>query len=312
LKKDILLIVNPASAGGRTGRGWTRIAAQLRQAGLDFDSVLTRQPGQATELTRRAALAGQPVIAAVGGDGTINEVVNGFFEHGQPIATQSRLGIVPLGTGGDFRRSFQIPLDLAASARILTEGRTRRIDAGRVSYIRPDGKPGLRHFINVADAGIGGEVVHCVNHGPRLPSGPLTFATASLISLMRWRNKLMRVVADGDVYNVMAQQVVIANGQYYGGGMRVAPRAAPDDGKLDLLMAGDMGRLESIRLMGPIRRGTHLGAGKITYRTVRRVEVGSPDPVRVDTDGEQPGMLPATFEVIPGAIDLVVPWTHET
>ncbi|MBO0703290.1 MAG: diacylglycerol kinase family lipid kinase [Candidatus Dormibacteraeota bacterium] len=307
--KDALVIVNPASAGGRTGRTWPAIAATLRGAGLSFDSALTRARGEATVLTREALGQGWPMVVAAGGDGTTHEVVNGFFdEAGQAIASQTRLGLVPLGTGGDFRRTFGVPTDTAAAAQVLRAARTRRIDVGRVTFVQDDGSSGARVFCNIADAGLGGEVVHRVNHGVRLGSGQLTFLLASAVSLLAWRNRRLRVEADGEVQELTAQQAVVANARYYGGGMCIAPGAEPDDGLLDLVLVGDVGRLQNLRLLGPLRAGTHLEGGfPITTRRVRRVKVEAETMVRVDADGEQPGHLPATFEVIPDALALVVP-----
>lgn len=307
--KETLIIVNPAAAGGRTGRGWADTAARLRGAGLDFDSALTERPAQATELARAAVREGRPLVVAAGGDGTLNEVGCGFFEKGEPIATRSRLGVLPMGTGGDFRRTFALSKDLETAATALLAGRTRRIDAGRVTYRRHDGGEGVSHFLNVADAGIGGEVVRIVNSRGKVFSGEVTFALASGLALLRWRNQPMRVVADGRERELVAQQVVVANCQYYGGGMRVAPYAVPDDGLFDVMIGGDLSRLESVRLMGPLRSGQHLErkVEKIDHLTARRVEVSSPATVFIDLDGEQPGTLPAVFEVVPGAIELVVP-----
>jgi YegS/Rv2252/BmrU family lipid kinase len=239
----------------------------------------------------------------------VNEVASGFFEGGEPVPTRSRMGVLPLGTGGDFRRTFGIPRDVDQAAGALARGRCRRIDAGRISYRRRDGSPAVCHFVNIASAGIGGDVVHRVNSGFKLISGEITFTLASALVLLGWRNKPMRVVVDGELHELVAQQVVVANCQYYGGGMRVAPRAVPDDGLFDVVIAGDLGLLENARLLGPIRRGAHLEMDhdKITYRTARRVEIASSENVRIDVDGEQPGVLPATFEILPAAIDLVVP-----
>lgn len=307
--KDALVIVNPASAGGRTGRTWHVIAATLRGAGFSFDSALTTAPGEATVLTRQALEDGWPMVVAAGGDGTVHEVVNGFFdEAGQAIACTTRMGVVPLGTGGDFRRTFDLPLETRAAADVLVAGRTRRIDVGRVTFVGHDGKPGARIFCNIADAGLGGEVVHHVNHGIRLGRGQLTFLLATAVSLLAWRNRRLRVEADGEVEELTAQQAVVANARYYGGGMCIAPGAEPDDGRLDLVLVGDVGKLENLRLLGPLREGRHLAGGfPITTRRVRRVTVEAETMVRVDADGEQPGRLPATFEVIPSALDLVVP-----
>src|SRR5207249_12196320 len=134
-----LIVVNPASAGGRTGRQWPAIAERLHSAGLEFEVAMTSGPGDAIELTRKAVQASVPTLVAAGGDGTIHEVVNGFFDSGLAIPTSTRLGILPMGTGGDFRRTFSIPLDPQAAARVLHAARTRRIDTGKLTCALPSG-----------------------------------------------------------------------------------------------------------------------------------------------------------------------------
>jgi len=307
--KETLIIVNPASGAGRTGRDWPAVAGRLRDAGLDFDFAITSCPGEAIGLARVAVGEGRPLIVAAGGDGTINEVANGFFEAGERVPSDSRFGVLPTGTGSDFSRTMGFPRDPAQAAAILRSGHSRLIDAGRITCTLPDGGRVIRHFVNIADAGIGGEVVDRVNNGRRLINGEVTFTLASLITLLRWRNKPMTVVIDGVKRELVAQQVVVANCQYYGGGMRVAPRAVPDDGLLDVVIAGDMGMWENLRGLSEIRRGTHLDSGhpKISHALAKRVEVSSPEFVRVDADGEQPGLLPAVFEVMPAALEVVCP-----
>lgn len=302
------MIVNPGSQAGRTGRNWAALAGRLRAAGLDFDSALTKGPLHATELARSAVREGRPVIVAAGGDGTINEVANGFFEAGRPVPTGSRLGLLPVGTGGDFRRSFGIPADLEAAAATIRAGRTRRIDAGRLTSRSPGGGEQVRHFVNIADAGLGPEVVDIVNRSPKL-LGAATFTLMSLYSLLRWRNRALVVDVDGQRRELVAQQVVVANCAYYGGGMMVAPAAVPDDGLFDVVLLGDIGKLESIRGLSSVRTGSHLDAANPNWSVIRgrRVEVSSPEAVRVELDGELAGGLPAVFEIQPSAIELLVP-----
>ena len=307
--KDAIVIANPASGGGRTGKQWSITAARLRAAGLDFDAALTTGPGHATEIAREAVREGRGLIVAAGGDGTINEVANGFFEAGEPVAGHSRLGVLPTGSGGDFRRTFGIPLDLEAGARVLAAGRTRRIDAGRVTFATAAGRSGVRHFVNIADAGIGGYVVDRFNRSRKLLGGPTTFSLVALGAFLRYRNQPLRVDVDGDVTELVSQQVVIANCRWYGGGMQVAPAAQPDDGLFEVITVGDTNFAENLRGLARIRNGTHLEPGNTKYRARqgRRIEVSSPETVLVDLDGEQPGRLPAVFEIQPGALNLVVP-----
>jgi diacylglycerol kinase family enzyme len=190
---------------------------------------------------------------------------------------------------------------------MLRAGRSRRIDVGRVTCTQPSGAAIVRYLVNIADAGIGQEVLKRVNGGFRLLNGPVTYAVAAGLALLRWRNRPMRVCVDDEVCEAVAQQVVVANGQYFAGGMRIAPTALPDDGLLDVVLVGDMGMIDNLRGMQDIRRGSHLGHPKITHLRGRRIEISSPTPLHVDVDGELPGMLPALVEVVPGALELVCP-----
>jgi diacylglycerol kinase (ATP) len=250
---------------------------------------------------------GRSLVVAAGGDGTINEVANGFFNGAERIEGPTRMGLLPMGTGGDLRRTLGMSRDMDEAAKVLASGRSRRLDAGRVTCAGRSGETVVRHFLNVADAGIGGDVADMVNGGFNFVNGELTFTIAAAVTLMRWRNRRLRMVVDGEERELVAQQVVVANCEYYGGGMQIAPTAAPDDGMLDLVVVGDVGRLESMRLMGSVRKGAHLAHPKLEHRRVRRVAVTCDLPVGVDADGERPGALPAVFEVVPGALDVLAP-----
>src|SRR5215472_7436677 len=213
---DVLVIVNPASSGGRTRERWGKLAGTLRMAGLQFDEAFTSRPLEAAEMARAAVRGGRRIVAAAGGDGTLNEVANGFFENGSPIATEAALAMIPLGTGGDFRRTFELPDSAHRLAGMLVGGVTRPIDAGLARYRSHHGDEQTRAFVNIADAGIGGEVVDRVNRSSKRLGGDLTFLLASLMSLIAWRNKPMTAIVDGERHDLKAQQVVAANCQFYG------------------------------------------------------------------------------------------------
>jgi diacylglycerol kinase (ATP) len=307
--KPVLVVVNPAAGGGRIARRWPDTERILAGAGLDCEVAFTARSGDATRIARQGVREGRELIVAAGGDGTINETAAGFFAEGKPIGSETRFGVLPAGTGGDFRRTFDIPVDPLAGVRVLAGRGRRRIDAGRVRYVDHQGRPEERIFVNIADAGIGGEVVHRVNYGSKLLPGSVTFLLASLRALLAWKNRPLTVTIDGVQRRLLAQQVVVANCQYYGGGMRIAPMAVPDDGLLDVILIGDVSFIDSARGMGKIRKGTHLDEGNPKWEVFggRHVEVESEFPIRVDVDGEQPGFVPAVFEVIPGALELMVP-----
>jgi YegS/Rv2252/BmrU family lipid kinase len=281
----------------------------LPSTGLQYETALTTHPLEATEMAQRAVRESRPVIVAVGGDGTLNEVVNGFFHNGAPLPTTTKLAMVPLGSGGDFRRTLRVPIDPKQAIDVLGSGMVRKLDAGCVTFQTADGGTATRHFINIADAGLGGEVVYRVNRGSKR-LGSRTYTVGGALSILTYSNKPMTVVIDGETHElVKAQQVVVANCQYFGGGMQIAPSASPTDGVFDVIVIKDAGRLETIRGMNDFRNGKHLDNGnpKIELMYGKRISITSPEAVRIDVDGEDPGFLPALFEIQPGAIEFITP-----
>jgi YegS/Rv2252/BmrU family lipid kinase len=305
---DVLFIINPMSGAGRGRHEWAATEKWLPSTGLKFETVMTNGPMEAAEIAERAVRQSRPVVVAVGGDGTLNEVVNGFFHNGAPIPTTTKLAMVPVGTGGDFRRTLKIPLDHRAAVQVIQTGFSRRLDAGCVTYRAYDGSTAVRHFINIADAGFGGDVVHRVNSGRKM-LGSATFTVASLRTLLTWKNKPMTVTIDGVSHEVVASMIAIANCQYFGGGMRMAPTASPTDGVFDVIVVGNAGKIEFLRGLSTIRNGTHLDEHnpKIQIQYGKRIGIASSKPVRIDLDGEQPGTLPALFEIQPSAIEFITP-----
>jgi len=302
-------VVNPASGAGKAGRQWAQVESWLPSAGIPFETAFTTRPNEATEITQRAVRQSRSVVVAVGGDGTLNEVVNGFFHNGAPIPTTSRLGMVPLGTGGDFRRTLRIPVDPREAVGLLKTGVVRRLDVGCVTYQKADGTSAVRHFINIADAGLGGDVVQIVGNGTKR-FGNLAYTIGGTRALIGFRNKPMTVDID-DVRHELpkAQQVVIANCQFFGGGMQMAPTASPTDGVFDVVLVKDAGKIETMRGMNDFRAGKHLDQSnpKIELLYGKRVSVSSPKKVRIDVDGEAVGYLPALFEIQPGSIEFITP-----
>jgi YegS/Rv2252/BmrU family lipid kinase len=305
----VLFVVNPASGAGKAGREWAQVESWLPSAGIPYETVMTTRPLEATEITQRAVRESRPVVVAVGGDGTLNEVVNGFFHNGAPIPTTTKLAMIPLGTGGDFRRTLKIPLDVKAAIHILSAGVARRLDVGCVTYQAVDGSTAVRHFINIADAGLGGDVVQQMGNGTKR-FGSMAYTLGGFRALIGFRNKPMTVDIDDVTHQLpKAQQVVIANCQYFGGGMQMAPTASPTDGVFDVILIGNAGKIETMRGMNDFRAGKHLDQTnpKIELLYGKRISVTSPVKVRIDVDGEAVGFLPALFEMQPGSIEFITP-----
>lgn len=266
----------------------------------------TSRPGEGTPLCQEALAAGAQLVLAIGGDGTASEVAAGFLRSGQAAQDGPSFGLLPCGTGGDFRRSLDLPTRIRQAARAVALARPRPIDAGRLDYTGPDGRPATTYFINIASFGIGGLVDQLVNRSSKWLGGRATFLAASVRASLRYRNARVRLQLDQQppqelrIYNV-----AVANGRYFGGGMQVAPEAALDDGLFDVVVLGDLSFPEALRLAGPIYRGTHLGRPKVSTARARQVHaepLDSGEEVLLDVDGETPGRLPATFSLLPAAL----------
>ena len=306
-----LVIVNPTSAGGATGSAWPRLASDLSSYFGSFKNVFTKRTGDATALASEAARKDTPLIIACGGDGTISEVANGILNSGKDV----ELGILPSGTGGDFRRSLEIPSQPRAAAHILKTGRTRRIDVGRVSFTDNVGEEVTRYFLGIASCGMSTKVIERVKSGgpdwlpantPQWLGGRLSFGASLLQTAMR--SEATRVIVQLDDSNERQLSVVnfcIANARYFGGGMKIAPDAKLSDGKLDVVSIGDLSAVKIMTSASRIYFGSHLSMSEVNHALAKKVVVRSALPsceVPLEVDGELPGRLPATFQVIPGAL----------
>ena len=303
------VIVNPNSQGGKLGKRWRDHAETIGRA-FPFDELVTESAGHATELTRQALRAGAERIVAIGGDGTVNEVVNGFFEDGKPIAPDASFALIPYGTGGDFRRSFELPTDFAAAVAVIAANHRRKIDVGRLEFVKTGGGKGTRMFANIASFGVSGVVDRLVNEsGKKL--GRLSFMLATARATWRYKNQRVQLVFDGaERVEATINTVAVSNGKFFGGGMKVAPDAELDDGKFDVVCMGDLTFGDLLASGRRIYKGSHLAMDKVSVRRARVVEAEPIDPgaiVELDVDGEAPGLLPARFELVPSALWMVAP-----
>ncbi|MCG8422373.1 MAG: diacylglycerol kinase family lipid kinase [Proteobacteria bacterium] len=308
-----VLVVNPQSQSGQLGRKWPDIVGLLRRELGPFEDLRTRGVGDATRLTREALQSGASCVVAVGGDGTISEVAGGFFTDGQSVARDASLGILPFGTGGDFRRTLAIPKNLSHAARIIRAGATRAIDVGKLEYTTRDGEKALRIFANIASFGISGLVDRLVNESPKRLGGRISFLTSTVRATLRYTNQRVHIVFDGDEatsVDMTINTVAVANGRYFGGGMFIAPDAELDDGYFDVVALGDLGIKDLVLQGRRLYRGTHLTMDKVSHCRAKMVyaEPAAPgDRVELDVDGETPGLLPATFTLLPRALSVIVP-----
>jgi diacylglycerol kinase (ATP) len=297
------MIVNPASGGGRTARQWPEIARRARLHGLDVDVRVTERRGHAVELARSAAEQGVPLVLAVGGDGTVSEVADGLAGCAGP----TELAIIQRGSGCDFGRTFGIPKDTERALTIAATGAARTIDLGRVEFAGSEGGIESRHFANIASAGLTGVAADRVNRSGKPLGATVAFAWAAVATFVSYRNTRFCVQIDDEQIDQVCNNAIVANCRYFAGGMKILPDADPSDGLLDVLVWGDVSKADLARNLHKLYRGTHVGHPKATIRRARRVVITPESPLPIEVDGEQPGLTPATFEVVPSALRLRAP-----
>lgn len=291
-----VVIVNPSSAGGSTGEAWPQIASDLRSQFGAFRVVFTKKRGDAAVLAGDAARKGAKFIIACGGDGTVSEVANGILSSGK----DAELGILPSGTGGDFRRTLDIPLQSRAAARVLSEGRTVKIDVGRVSFVDPNGNEAMRYFVGVASCGMSTKVIE------RVKADKMSFAASLLQTAMRTEPVRLAVqLDDSHERHLVVLNLCVANARYFGGGMKIAPDAKLTDGKFDVIGVGDLSALKLFTSAPRVYMGSHLSMPEVSHALARKIAIRSTNQaceIALEIDGELPGKLPATFQIIPEAL----------
>ncbi len=301
-------VVNLKSANGKTEKLWPDIKKALSEAIDSFEFAFTTGQYTAPDMTKQAIKSGFSRIISVGGDGTLNEVVNGFFEQDKPVNPQAVLGVISMGTGADFIKTTGIPKPYQDAVKVINRANTRTLDAGKIKFMSSAGKETTRYFINIADAGIGGETVDRVNRTTKMFGGFVSFLWGTILTLVTYKNKNITITLDGNKpYDAEINMLAIANCQFFGGGMHIAPKAIPDDGMFDIVIIGKAGFIDFLRNSSKIYKGTHINDPKIGYMHAKHVELISKDRVLLDVDGEQPGMLPATFDLLPKSIQVIVP-----
>jgi len=303
----IAVIANPHSGNRRTARVWPTIDQTLRDTLGAYTLLQTQHPGHATELVRQALHDGYDRIVSAGGDGTNHEVINGFFENDAPINPEAALALLPLGTGSDLARTLRIPRGERAIVYIVND-HVLQADVGRATFMGMDGKKQSLYFANTCHVGMGGAVAETVANRTKMFGGFITYLSAVLSTLATYRNSYLDFDIDGLTFRQKCRDVVIANGEFDGGGIHIAPNARLDNGFFDAYVMGDMSVAFSVRHIDAFYTGRIMDfADKVSYFRAKRITVSSEKRILVNLDGELAGQLPATFEVIPGALNVVMP-----
>jgi diacylglycerol kinase (ATP) len=310
-----LVIINPASAGGRTASEWPKMASDLRAHFGAFQVAFTKKAGDAARIALDEARQGRRFIIACGGDGTISETANGILESG----CDTELGVLPSGTGGDFRRTLQMPTNASEAARALRRGRTIKIDVVRVNFTKDDKNTETRFLINVASMGMGGQVVARAKDDSWLSVGmseafPLgskfVYAAAAAHAAVTFERTDVLIEIDGRLpaaRRLRIANLCVANARYFGGGMKIAPDAKLNDGQFDVVAIGDLSAFEIFTNAYRLYLGAHLGMERVSHTRASRFSVRPVDKqlrVPLEIDGELVGHLPAAFEILPRALKI--------
>ncbi|PZU87936.1 MAG: hypothetical protein DI528_05830 [Shinella sp.] len=300
------IIRNPVSGGRASARAWPTLLQALCERFPDIDVRETTAAGQAAELARELVATGCDLIIAVGGDGTVSDVVDGILSSGRP---KTPLSLIPNGTGCDFARNFTLANTPEAIANQIAEAPVRFIDAVRITGLAVSGGTIVRHFANIASVGVSGEIVRSMNEAPRsrLMDGSTRFMLYSALGIIRYRPQSVRVVVDGEeVYAGGVTVACVANGAWFGGGMHVVPQADLTDGLLDVAVMRATSRIGQLGLLARLPRAAHVSHPLLSFHKGRSVEITPLGEGRFscEADGENPGLKALRAEILPAGLAL--------
>ena len=300
------VIVNPNAGRKKGEKDWLEIAALLNDAGIKFTNVFTEHPNHAVKLARKYVEAGFKKIIVVGGDGTLNEVVNGVFTQTKYPTKDIILSMIPVGTGNDWGRSFNIPTNYKKAIELIAREKTFVQDVGKVQYISKDLLK-QRHFINMAGLGFDAMVARRTNKvKSEGKSGPFSYLISLFSSLINYNHKKVKIKMDDAELKADVFTMSVAICRFNGGGMMQAPNAIPDDGLFDVTVITRLSRLLVIRSVKKLYDGSYLKMPQVKTFRSQKVEIESDPIMFLETDGESLGHTPMTFEVVPLSIQMVV------
>lgn len=306
---ETIIIVNPIAGNGRTKKIWPQIEPLLKKSIGPFEVKITSSRGDASILTQHALESGFVRILAVGGDGLLNEVLNGFILNDVQINEEACLSFIMTGTGCDFQRSLGISGDWKIAIENLKNTKLRKVDVGKVTFTDSDKKKKIRYFLNIASFGLSGAVDVAIENSKSLKflGSKLIFLLSTIKTVFIHPNQSIRFSIDGSNWEEIRTRLgLLANGRFFGGGMYAAPEAELDDGFLDLLILKEVSVLKFLLHLPKIYKGAHLHIPEIFFQKVQRFKVSSQEMVILDIDGESPGYLDANFEILPKILNLRV------
>jgi len=311
--KRYFFIVNFSSSKGSNLKYWKRIQPLLQEAFPDMEFAITQAPGHGVVLSKEAIREGFNRIIAVGGDGTNCEVANGFFSSDQELKSKSALGFIPAGTGNDFCRTIGMPKKIEEIIRVLQKDKLVLSDLGLLSCSDNKGQKIDKVFVNEASFGLSSLVVHAIASSSKFFGATGIYALGALKAASKYKNQSLTIKAFRgnecvlDIKDSACFTIVAGNGQYFGGGLRVAPNAVIDDGMLELVVMGDLSKSEFLLNFPKVYFGRHQNHSKVTIERIQRLEANASELVLVELDGEKIGRLPLEINVLHQALQLILP-----
>ncbi len=302
-QKKIHIVLNPAAAGGRAGNNKNKILSALTDH-LDnsFEFSETNSDTDATRITAQAIAAGSNVIIAVGGDGTVNQVINGILQNGTNKDNQTRLGVISFGTGQGFAQSIGLPKDLVAQITIIKNDVWKLIDVGKITFEKDQS---VKYFLNELQFGIGGTLCKNISSNTKKMLGRFAFGFEAVKNLVRYEAEEIQMTTNERSFTGIVIGVVIANGSYTGGGMRLTPDALLDDGLLDVLVIGEMSLHNRLNGFSKIYSGKHIGMPAFKLFKTKDIKFGYNNGLCAEADGELIFNKCISAEVIPSGLRVI-------
>jgi diacylglycerol kinase (ATP) len=295
------VIINPAAGAGRTIHKWPQIKYVLKNIGLHFEDDMTEAPGHAIELAKLAAEKSYGLVVSVGGDGTLNEIVNGLYAAGS--IGDITLGIISTGTGSDYIRTVGVPRHYREACQCLLKPKKLTVDLGVVEFLN-NGNICKRLFVNFAGIGFDAEVVKATTQRFKALGSVPSYLMGLLTTFLFYKNKDVSLLLDGKESQNKVCTVVVSHGRYGGGGMLIAPHADPTDGFLDVMVIDNISKIDLLWSLPRIYRGTHLTHPRVTTSKVREVSISPLQSMSLQADGELLGETPARFYVLPSVLSI--------
>ncbi len=306
MNKKIIAVINPASAGGKTAKIWPKKSKYFKKEFKNFNEIYTKEPGDAIEIARKAVEANYDCIMSVGGDGTVNEIINGMLtakEEGR----KTKLLIYPLGTGSDLSRALKLPNDIEDFIVLMKREKIRKIKVVEAEYSNYQKEREKRYFINIADCGMGAEVAKKLNESKKTIDGSLSYLLKIFQTLFNYQNKEMKIEADDKLlYQGKINSAIVAHGNYFGGGIRIAPEADLFSDKLNLILLKDFSKIGIIINLIKAYKGTHLKHSLVKSYQVEKVMVSAVERVELELDGESLGICNAEFKISKKEVSILI------